>query len=55
MMVDGNPFLAALHAQTEYQRVLVENGRLQQEVRQLRRQLDTIKVERENWRARCGQ
>lgn len=54
-MIDGNPFLTALAVQGEYQRVLVENNRLQQEIRQLRRQLDTIKVERDNWRARCGQ
>ena len=52
--MDGDAVLAAMRGSAEFTRLQSANWLLQQQNRDLQRKCDTLKAERDNWRARCG-
>lgn len=52
--MDGDAVLAAMRGSAEFTRLQSANWLLTEQVRDLTRRIDTLKAERDNWRARCG-
>lgn len=52
--MDGDAVLAAMRGSAEFTRLQSANWLLTQQNRDLQRRVDTLKAERDTWRARCG-
>lgn len=52
--MDGDAVLAAMRGSAEYTRLQSANWLLQQQNRDLQRRVDTLKAERDNWRAKAS-